>query len=134
MADKSKIHYPTKGGLNTMPRYILTLIMAISISSCITPYQKMGFRGGYKNTQVQPDLYFIEVQVNGFSGKTRAVEYWHKRASELCPGGYEMIQQNTGENKSVYVANNPNGQINVYNVKKPYVDGYAKCKKENQQE
>lgn len=64
--------------------------------ACRTPYQSMGFRGGYRDKSLGPDRYLVEVEVNGFTSRGRALEYLHRRAGELCPMGYVVVDRESG--------------------------------------
>ncbi len=74
-------------------RAALVLALAVlSLSACVTPYQpKSFFIGGYTDFEVQPGVIYLLFEANGFTSRPTVVRYWHRRASELCPGGYDML-------------------------------------------
>jgi hypothetical protein len=74
-----------------MLRVILAMTAA-SVTACATPYQPhsiLGGTGGYTEQRVDDDSFYIESLVNIPTGPAVALQYWHRRASELCKGrGY----------------------------------------------
>jgi hypothetical protein len=58
---------------------------------CGTPYQPKGFSGGYSDTELGAGRYSVDVQVNSFTSQGTALEYAHRRAGDLCPAGYDVI-------------------------------------------
>ncbi|TLU61361.1 hypothetical protein FE810_15225 [Thalassotalea litorea] len=67
---------------------ILILIPLMFLAGCVTtPYQKTGFfssTGGYEDKQVSDGVYFIKSKVNANTKPKVALDYWHRRAKELC--------------------------------------------------
>lgn len=61
------------------------LIGALAIA-CATPYQPKGFRGGYTDFEIQPGIYYVAFEGNGYIGRPGVVRYWHHRAAEICGG------------------------------------------------
>jgi len=58
------------------------------LTACVTtPYQQAGFfssTGGYKDKQITDGVYFIKSKVNANTKPQVSLDYWHRRASELC--------------------------------------------------
>ena len=69
--------------------FILTLVLLVNAGcSGPTPYQKATDYGGlgYSDYQVKDNIY--HVSVTGVPGKDKGIylDYWHRRAKELCEG------------------------------------------------
>lgn len=87
------------------PVRAVTLVAGACLLGCApVPYQRAegwagGGRDGYLDQQIGPGLYVVEVQqIGGYqqimdhAGTMKIyVGYWHRRASELCPGGYTGV-------------------------------------------
>ncbi len=58
--------------------------MVIGMVACATPYQPMGFRGGYAERPMGQGQFFVRVEVNGYTSLGLANEYLYRRANELC--------------------------------------------------
>lgn len=56
---------------------------ALSLA-CSTPYQPMGFKGGYEEVEIEKDMFQLEFRGNGHTSLTRISGYWHQRAKEIC--------------------------------------------------
>lgn len=54
------------------------------VAACATPYQQMGFRGGYQDQPLGEGRYLIEVKVNGYTSAGTAMGYLHRRSAEVC--------------------------------------------------
>jgi hypothetical protein len=65
------------------PRLLLALSLT-SLAACATPYQQMGYRGGFEDAWIRDDTYFLNVQTNAFTSQLVAAQYFHRRARELC--------------------------------------------------
>jgi hypothetical protein len=76
-------------------RLLIVLIIGISLAGCATSYGKIGFSGGYKDTQVAADVYRITFSANGFATSETAQTYWLYRAAELTLekgfDGFEIV-------------------------------------------
>ncbi len=64
-------------------KMILVLIL-VTLSGCATPYQPMGWKGGYEETPAGDNKYIVEFRGNAHVGKTQARNYALRRAGELC--------------------------------------------------
>ena len=66
------------------------LVAAIAaLSACATSYGPLtawGGAGGFTDRKISDGKFYIESLVNVPTGPAKALEYWHKRASELCNG------------------------------------------------
>ncbi len=72
------------------PAKIAALVaLATLLSACGTPYgpvSAFGGTGGYTDKKIAEGKYYIESLTNVPTGPAKALEYWHRRASELCGG------------------------------------------------
>ena len=77
-----------------------SLLVVVLASSCTgqTPYQPMGYRGGYEDSDLGGGRHRVTVRVNSNTSRGRALEYLHRRAGELCPDGFDLIDQLAGDN------------------------------------
>jgi len=69
-------------------KIILTCVIFL-LTACTTPYgpySSFTGTGGYTDKKVSGNLYYIESLTNIPTGPAKAIEYWHKRATELCGG------------------------------------------------
>ena len=60
-----------------------------ALSACATSYGPLtvwGGTGGFTDKKISDGKFYIESLVNVSTGPAKALEYWHKRASELCNG------------------------------------------------
>lgn len=71
-------------------------VVLVSIG-CATSYQRKGFSGGYSDTQLGPGRYSVDVQVNSYTSQGTALEYAHRRAGELCPAGYDVVDESKAQ-------------------------------------
>ncbi|MBX3161184.1 MAG: hypothetical protein KF773_34805 [Deltaproteobacteria bacterium] len=74
-----------------------------ALAACATPYQPMGLTGGFEERRLSNGDYVVTVQVNGFTDRSTALEYLHRRAGELCPDGFELVDRSSGDNGGVLV-------------------------------
>jgi len=79
-------------------------MMVVAITACATPYQAKGFAGGYSDYPVGNDSYAISVDVNSYTSMSTAMAYAYRRASELCPRGYDVVDR-AGSQSDFYVRN-----------------------------
>ena len=60
-------------------------VLALSIlAGCATPYQPMGFLGGYSETQLDENVFHVSFDGNGFTSEEKASEYCLLRSAELA--------------------------------------------------
>lgn len=70
----------------------LLLALLLIITGCATQYGKQGFTGGYKETQLAPDVWRVTMQGNAYVSAERMSDYALLRASELClESGYQYF-------------------------------------------
>ena len=105
----------------TLVRCLVLLAIVASAAAC-TPYQRNGFMGGYTDLKVRPGMYAITVQGNAYTAKSTLVEYWHRRARELCNGDY-MPQTSVSSTTSY----SGGFSTDVMSFTRGDVEGYAVC-------
>lgn len=75
---------------------LLMVLICLVFTSC-TGYNKYSVLGGYKDKEIRDNVYFVEYHVNTFTPKEKLKKYWGMRADELCPNGYEILENEEGE-------------------------------------
>lgn len=79
-----------------------SVVAALVLCGCVTPYQRMGVTGGYRDKEIAPGRHVVTVRVNGYTDRGTALEYLHRRADELCPNGYELLDRESGDNGNAF--------------------------------
>jgi hypothetical protein len=107
------------------PYTVVCLVGVIVLSSCATPYQKAGFRGGYTNFETQPGVYYVSFKGNGYTSKETVIQYWHRRVAEICGGcdRYEIIGQDASTTQHL-----TGDQDQIVTFHKSRAEGYIRCK------
>lgn len=76
-------------------RNTITLFLALFVLfplGCATKYQKHGFTGGYKDFQLQEDVFRVTAKGNAFTSDDRAVNYVVYRSAEITvKHGYDYF-------------------------------------------
>jgi hypothetical protein len=62
---------------------ILALLLAYLLAGCATSYQSSGLTGGYRDFQVEGDVYRVVFSGNGDTTRETTQTYWLYRAAEL---------------------------------------------------
>ena len=79
-----------------MKRITVLLMATLVLGGCaamVTPYQKAGLRGGYKDTKLADDRYRVDFMGNGFSTNDMAQAFGIMRGAELCQtAGFAYVQ------------------------------------------
>lgn len=107
---------------------IVLVAVTLALAGCATPYQPMGFSGGYRDRRMSEDSFFIEVRVNGYTSSGTANEYLNRRAQELClKAGYDRYALTAGTASAQVGAytNASTGQTTI--VQKPEMSAVAQC-------
>jgi ribosomal protein L29 len=60
------------------------LIVLLGLSVFPLPYQKIGWRGGYSDTQLSSDTYIVSVQGSVWASNEKLIDFALLRAFELC--------------------------------------------------
>lgn len=90
----------------------------------------MGFSGGYEDTHIRDNIYYVNVQTNGFTSPLKAAEYFHRRAKELCREHGFSDYRTSGEKDTstqAVIGSYGSGSINASSVNKPSMAGYVEC-------
>lgn len=64
-------------------RYFLVSVMFASIVGCASPYQSYGFAGGFKETQLDTNVWRVFFEGNGYTKGDRAEDFAMLRSAEL---------------------------------------------------
>ncbi len=92
------------------------------LCACSTPYQSGGLRGGVTARLVDVSTYVISARVNGYTSRSTAIEYTYRKAAEVCPTGYDVVDSESDASTSYYRIGN-----NVNEVKKPEQTLVIRC-------
>jgi hypothetical protein len=64
-------------------RYLYLAALTFAISGCATSYQKMGFSGGFEETQLAPNVWKVSFSGNGYTRASRAEDMTLLRSADL---------------------------------------------------
>lgn len=103
-------------------------LMVVTLASCATPYQKMGLTGGFSEKEVDSGQYELYYLGNGATSWEQVEVYWHRRASELCAGGYTHIYTDT-DSKTSETWVSAGGVYVPVTATYPQVSGVVTCTK-----
>ncbi len=97
-------------------------VSALFACATVTPYQPLGFSGGYSDVSLGVGRHQITIEGNGHTPQSTLVRHFHRRAESLCGGGYDTEIQNT---------NTTHQQIGRYTtVNRHSVTGIVACARE----
>ncbi|WAM25731.1 hypothetical protein [Myxococcus sp. NMCA1] len=104
-----------------MKRTVGAVLVAGLVVGCFTPYQRMGFRGGYRDTEVAPGIVLIEVRGNAFTGVDTLEDYFHQRAVAICrPRSYDWrLDSGTTRGLGSAIANSYGNTLHIYQQPAP---------------
>ncbi len=95
-------------------------LIACLLGGC-TPYHAYGIAGGYRDTQLSPDVFRVTFQGNGYTPQERVQDYTLLRASELTlQHGFRYFVILTGGNSTqqsnivIPGQTTTTGSVNVY--------------------
>ncbi|BDX05828.1 hypothetical protein MACH26_13490 [Planctobacterium marinum] len=57
--------------------------------------QSFGPPGGYSDQKIGDGIYKVVYMGNNYTSESQVKKLWQRRASELCPHGYKIIQDKT---------------------------------------
>lgn len=105
----------------------MVLVVVLGCGGCATPYQQMGFRGGYRDRQLSEGRFFVEVRVNAYASSGTALEYLHRRARDLCTAaGYaEYAIEDSAADADIGVVRTGN-TLQAY--RKPEMSAIVECR------
>jgi hypothetical protein len=108
-------------------RPIVMITAAAALAGCVTtPYQPMGFTGGYKDVHIRDNVYYVSFAGNAWIDTGTVVQYFHRRAKELCTekgfGNYQVL---TEKDSSSWMATATYGSAQT--MEKPVYGGQVEC-------
>ncbi len=111
---------------------IVSILMSFLLSAgcTATPYQKMGFTGGYEDTHIKGNTYYVNVSTNAYTSATTAAQYFHRRAKELCEeNGYRdyKVRQERDTSTSSVTVTGGYGSASGSTLLHPGFAGYVDC-------
>mgnify|MGYP001184254702 FL=1 len=80
-------------GKNIKSKLFILFISGSILSGCATAYQKTGLSGGFEDVELGGGRYKVTFVGNGYTSDSKAVNYAKRRASELCKGTYDILEQ-----------------------------------------
>ena len=119
--------------MNMTARSLGAVVALTILGGCYTPYQRMGFSGGYRDTEVAPGIIRIDVRGNAFTSLDTLEEYFHRRAAEIChPRKYDWrFDSGASRDPSTFVASKGlGGTVTVREqpgYSKGWVRGFVTC-------
>src|SRR5512139_2945737 len=89
-----------------------------------TPYQNRTGGEGYYDYEIQPGIHFVSFRGNGQTSRSTVMDYWYRRAAEICggEGRFEVIGMNALGDE--VVVGTPS-LLNTYTL--PAVEGRIRC-------
>jgi hypothetical protein len=82
-----------------MRSWSFALVLLVVVACKPTPYQRLGAEGGYSDKRLAPGRYLVRVRVNQHTSHAKLLEYFDRRASELCPRGWDIAEGLTGKSR-----------------------------------
>ena len=113
--------------MNTrLVRITMLLVVSATVGACKTPYQPNGVRGGYKESHLHDDVYYVAFGGNAWIDRGTVIQYFHRRAKELCTekgfANYRVLNQ---KDSSQWMAVAGYGSASSY--EKPLFGGEVEC-------
>lgn len=94
---------------------IFLISLTLCLSSCVTPYQKKGFLGGYSDTQLDSDTARVSYSGNAFTSRDNVENNMLRRCAEVTiQRGYEYFMIITGDTSPTYSSYTSPGTYNQY--------------------
>jgi len=90
-----------------------------------TPYQKRTGGEGYSDYEIMPGIHFVSFRANGETSRSTVMDYWYRRAAEICggEGRFEVIGMDSSGDE--VVVRTPS-LLDTYTL--PAVEGRIRCK------
>ena len=95
--------------------------MSIFLCGCVTGFQPYTWSGGYKDEKLSEGHYLVEYYGNGSTSAELVKAYWTQRASELCPIGYDIVEEEKGSDNSLPL-------LPGYTIAYPWYKAEIRCK------
>ena len=79
-----------------LPGCSVCMAVFVLLAACATPYQPQQQTmptGGYQEEQLDDGVYLVHFSGNGHSKLDTVIRYWNRRALELCPKGFTLLEQ-----------------------------------------
>jgi len=108
----------------------VVLVLGFLAGCSATPYQPMGFTGGYKDAHIRDNLYFVEISTNAYTSQSTAAQYMHRRAKDVCvENGYRDYKIEGQRDTSTQFATGSygSGSMTASSMNKPGFSGYVRC-------
>jgi len=105
---------------------VLVIFSMVALMGCATEYGPATWKGGYKDAHIRDNIYYVEFSANAWVDSVTAVQYFERRAKEVCvENGYSDYQVSQQRDVTAYqaVANSGGGTV----LQKPGFSGYVEC-------
>lgn len=93
-------------------KFVLSIIIALILTGCATPYQTSGFRGGVSATPLNDSVYEIRARGNGYTSASTTKDHALLKSAEICiEKGFSHfipISSNQSSRKQTYTNNTYN--------------------------
>ncbi len=87
----------------------------------------------HKSAQLTPVRYWLRYQGTSRDTKARITQYWHQRASELCPNGYR-VEEHQQTLIQGFVESPVNGRLEKLVTFQPIDNGIIQCVNKSKQD
>jgi hypothetical protein len=81
-------------GGSKMFRVVTKVIVLLRLAACSTPYKSSGIGGGYEDAPLGGGKHSISVRGNSYTSHIQLETHFARRAGELCPSGFTIIDKN----------------------------------------
>jgi len=90
-----------------------------------TPYRMRAGGEGYHDYEIQPGVHFVSFRANGYTSRSTVMDYWYRRAAEICGGEdrFEVLGMDSSGDEMV--VQTPS-LLNTYTL--PAVEGRIRCR------
>lgn len=111
----------------------VAVFACLFVTSCSTPYQEMGARGGVEATSITNDTVQIAVRLNAYTDKSLATQYLLLKSAETTIengfGHFQVLDQDEYSKDISTTSGNQyygNYQFNTVTMRKPRIDAIIK--------
>jgi len=90
-----------------------------------TPYRTRSAGEGYYDYEIQPGIHFVSFRANGETTRSTVMDYWYRRAAEICGGEdrFEVLGMDSSGDEMVVATPS---LLNTYTL--PAVEGRIRCR------